>query len=383
MRKCIYWDKNKKAYIDTKIKVDGVFKHFSAYGYETKADADRDFERAVAHFIRNNAKSSSIMLVDDLINEYRKYRKLCFAILTAREDESFYSKYFFPFFKKKMIKDVLNVSSMRQWYEKILDLETSQARKSKIVTKMRDLLEFSFKRQLISADNYNLIESYLYPIKVAKRPSKEKRAWTYDELAQFLEATKAEPVDWVMFKLFFVVSGRLAEFQALTPGKFDREQKTITIDAQILEGAGVGSWIHEDILKTSVSYRIIQIDDETCEMLSKYIDTLGLSENDFLFGKHKSPISKHAFRNRMYRYIEVSKVPFMTPHGCRHTMATMMRDECENAADITAAAKRLGHSPSTFMNTYAMHNTEDREKEIMKRMSNREKTLEKNKPFRN
>ena len=72
-------------------------------------------------------------------------------------------------------------------------------------------------------------------------------------------------------------------------------------------------------------------------------------------------MSRQTFRRKLIFYCNKANIRVINPHSIRHTLATRLASFCNNATDIEAAAKMLGHSPSMFLQTYAQHNTEEAE----------------------
>ncbi len=58
----------------------------------------------------------------------------------------------------------------------------------------------------------------------------------------------------------------------------------------------------------------------------------------------------------------------VNPHASRHLQATKLASVCATGAELEAAARRLGHSPEMFMNTYAKHSSDKTEAELVKRI---------------
>ena len=69
----------------------------------------------------------------------------------------------------------------------------------------------------------------------------------------------------------------------------------------------------------------------------------------------------------MFKYMDRARLPRISPHGFRHTKATMFMSVCKTMAEVKAAAKFLGHSVTMMMETYA-HAEERTIDVIIKRM---------------
>lgn len=58
----------------------------------------------------------------------------------------------------------------------------------------------------------------------------------------------------------------------------------------------------------------------------------------------------------------------INPHASRHLQAVKLARVADSAEMIEAAARRLGHSPEMFLNTYARHVDDEKENELLRRL---------------
>ena len=58
----------------------------------------------------------------------------------------------------------------------------------------------------------------------------------------------------------------------------------------------------------------------------------------------------------------------INPHCSRHMMAVKLSKVATTGDLIVAAAGVLGHSPETFMNTYANHNNDTKQRELLEKI---------------
>lgn len=359
--------------IDTKIKIGDAFCHFKKKGYPTLSAVKADYDRARAEFVAGRSpKKSSIMLFDELISEYAKMRKITVNDTTTYCDASVYNVYLLPHFGKKLLKDCLNAVSVQMWYDALIaDTRISANKKSKVITRMKDILKFAYTRKFITADDYQDCDVLLYPVKYKRASSVERVVWTAEEEKAFFDAI-SDAKDSLMFRAFFACGARLGEFLGLQPKCFDRSKKRLKICQQALNIPGEGIVVTER-LKTHESYRTIALTQDLADDLCEYIDALGLAEDDFLFFdiSQRKPMSRSTFRRRLYRYCDLAKVRRINPHASRHIQATRLAGVCKTGEEIEAAARRLGHSPEMFMNTYARHASDETEEDLIGRLTRR------------
>lgn len=358
--------------INTTVKIDGEFRHFKKRGYLSLSEAKADFERAKAEFINNNSSKSEIMLYEDLVADYNRTRLLSVSEGTQYMTMSMLKKYFEPYFKGKLLKDFLNKDVIKEWHSNLVDNpRLSSNRINKIVGTAKDLIKHAYINEYIDPKTYQSCDVRLIKVKSRGREKKERVAWTLAELNKFFEAIPEGSQDYVMFKLFFACSPRISEFLALMPRCYDSKRKRISIEQQIsCSYRDTGKQVLTDRLKTAGSYRTISLNKELADMLEQYIHDFNIKDDEFLFwGQTRhTAYAKTTFRRRLYKYCDLAGVRRINPHGARHTMAVLLSAVAITGEDIEAAARRLGHTPEMFMNTYANHVSEERETELFEKI---------------
>lgn len=355
--------------IDTKVKVLGKFMHFSKKGFATYSSANSAFGKEKQDFIERHSHCYSVITFDDLIREYKEMRKIVVKDTTLGCDTSVYNVYMYPYFKGKLLKDCFNKDSIKRWYHELVDTtKYSENKKNKVITRMKDLLKFAYMHEYIDAPTYQGCDVQIYQVKFPKRPAHERIVWSAEEEQAFYDATSTNINDYIMFKTFFNCSARIGEFLGLQGKCFNYDKKKITIKQQVLNVGGKPTLTER--LKTHDSYRTVLLDDELCELLEDYIQSTGIKENDFIFyGWHKNePMSRTTLRRKLYRYCELAGVRKINPHASRHLQATKLASVCHTGEEIEASARRLGHSPEMFLNTYARHTSEKTESTLLNRL---------------
>lgn len=358
--------------INTTVKVDGEFRHFKKRGYASLSEAKADFERAKAEFIRNNSNRAEVMLYEDLVKDYNRARLLSVSEGTQYMTMSMLKKYFEPYFKGMLLKDFLNKDIIKEWHGHLVDdPRLNVNRVNKIIGTAKDLLKHAYINEYIDPKTYQSCDVRLIRVKSRCREKKERVAWTMEELTKFFSVIPTKSVDYVMFKLFFALSPRISEFLALMPRCYDSKRKRISIEQQVTCSYNdTGKQIVTNRLKTSTSYRTIALNKELCELLENYITDFNIKEDEFLFwgATRHTPYAKTTFRRRLYKYCDLAGVRRINPHGARHTMAVMLSAVAITGEDIEAAARRLGHTPEMFLNTYANHSSEEREESLFEKV---------------
>ena len=348
--------------IDTKIKVDGEWKHLKKTGYPTLSSAKADFERAKNDFIEKHSTMLKKDTFDNLFVEYEKMRAVTIDISTMETDKAIYRNYFTEFHGQK-IDDCFKAQRIKRWYESLLkDVHVSNGHKSKIITRMKDLLKFAYNHKYIGAITYQDCDVEIYQVKYTKKPKTERVVWTPDEERAFYGAIAVNRKDNLMFSLFLICSARLGEFLGLMPSSIDFKNKKLHISQQVKNIAGQGR-VLTDKLKSHDSYRSVILPNHILTELKEYIARHNLGDNDFLF-----TISRNTFRRRLNHYCDMAGVRRINPHCSRHMMAVKLSKVATTGDLIVAAAGVLGHSPETFMNTYANHNNDTKQRELLEKI---------------
>lgn len=356
--------------IDTKVKVDGEWKHFTKRGFSTLADAKKAYENEKLKFKRNKESHHKVILFEDLIEQYKKMRSVTVNVTTLSCDDSIYNVYLFPYFKGKTISSVFTKEIIESWYYKIVNTEEySQNKKSKVVTRMKDILKFAYMHEYIDAQAYQSCDVRLYPIKDDERTKTERIVWSKDEEDRFKNTIKEDYKDYIMFLILMETGTRIGELLGLQVKCFEYEKRRLIIMQQALSIVGKGSTL-TDKLKTKDSYRTIKLSQETSDMLEEYITKYKLKENHFLFftSNPRNPLSRTTFRKKLYYYCDKANVRKCNPHAMRHQQAVKLARVCMTGDDIETAAHRLGHSTSVFLDIYANHKNDEKEDELLSKM---------------
>lgn len=186
-----------------------------------------------------------------------------------------------------------------------------------------------------------------------------------EELKLFLKGMKEyENITNYTAALLLAYTGlRKGELQGLTWNDIDMDEKTLTVDCT------------RDIYgkrtpKTKHSYRTILIDDFIirqfqlykiwCKKL-KFSFGEGLKDNDFIFLSYQTsnPIGDNTLNASFQRVIKKVGMKNITPHGLRHTHATILIGQ---KIPLKTIANRLGNTPEMILNVYG-HSFKELEEE--------------------
>lgn len=184
----------------------------------------------------------------------------------------------------------------------------------------------------------------------------------------------------IFFQLALFCGLRRGELIALRWTDIDFDAGTVDINKST---AIVGNKAHQKSTKNRSSERTIAIPSHVLAMLRRYrieYNTYRLSigtqwvGNEYLFiqwdGSQMYPSTPNgAMRKIITRYNAThdDKLPPITPHGLRHTSATLLISQ---NADIRTVSNRLGHAQtSTTMNIYS-HSLQKKDEEAAQLLEN-------------
>lgn len=179
---------------------------------------------------------------------------------------------------------------------------------------------------------------------------------TPTELNKFLDTAKLkENITNYTLVLFLAYTGvRRGEALGLKWEHVNFKKKTVTIK-QTRDNKGIRT------PKTNTSYRTIKMDDKVVTKLKNYkkwcnktLLNFGklFKEDQFIFISYQtgSPITDGTVKYLFDRIIKQAKIKRITPHGLRHTHATILINE---GVPVTTIAERLGNTPQMIYDTYA------------------------------
>lgn len=365
MRKGIYKDEARGTwYIQTKVKANDVFRSVTIRGYLSKSEANADYDRAIASWVKKHTKHCQVIFFRDLIREVERDRSTTVKLQTLRADASVYSKYLLPTFGSELIENVFKKDRITDWYNGFIsDENISVKRKNKVITRFKDVLAYAYRHLYCDAPTYQICDVVLKHLRVNIVQKSEKEVWTREEYEKFLDAIPTDKIWYPLFVVFGELGCRIGELQGLMWKNFDADKGTIFICQQVVEGTGRGHWIIETP-KTSSSIRYNRLTTDTISLLLELKRIMHAREDDFIFGGN-NPISRHSIRNALYKYSDIAEVRRVTPHALRHSNASWLVATVTTIEDVKVISNRLGHSSTQMtLDTYS-HVLQSRESDMI------------------
>lgn len=358
--------------IDTRINIEGRYYHIQKRGFATKHEAQAAFDSIVEEKIRAIAEAKAGMealTFERFAEEFERFRakRVCDST-TATNDFYLLKKYFYPAFGGKAVPQIFTPETFLPWYEDLAgDTRVSEARRNKAIRLAKAMLKYAYGKKYIGAEAYQDCDVDCLLLKEPHRQGKERVLWSDGQKAAFLAAIDHDSPDFVMFSLFIETAPRIGEFLGITADCFHAEQGYVEIKQQVVYESN-GTWRLTDRLKSHQSYRKIPLSESLTNLLSRYIEALGLGQGEFLFGpwgSHAIPLSRTEFRRKLQAYCKAAKVPMANPHAFRHMLSTALSQRYTSTAEIEAGASIMGHSTSVELDIYCHNNTLDNSRALL------------------
>lgn len=345
----------------------GKKKYYTKRGFKTRKAA-KAHEAAITHQLNSGvfvqlSRQASLTYKELYQKWYEAYKDTVEAT-TASKTADLYRLHILPTFGE------LKISKISP-----LDCQNFITNKAKSFKNMKQIKSYTSKI-FEFAINMNYIERN--PMSKVIMPKIKKTAsenyWSVSELQQFLQIIlENEPYKhYALFRLLAYSGLRKGELYALRWSDFNPDTQLLTINKSL--GRIDGHAVEKDT-KNSFSVRSIYLDNETCTILHKWkqesiqekgqlhITPLSI-EKDFMFTYCTrtgdiEPLHADYINNILKRTIRQHNLKKISPHGFRHTHATLM---IEMGIDPVNTAKRLGHASSQMtLDTYS-HATKAGEK---------------------
>lgn len=195
---------------------------------------------------------------------------------------------------------------------------------------------------------------------------------TAQELKLFLASAKEldNITNYTLILLLAYTGLRKGEALGLKWNNINFKDKTLTVE-RTRDNKGVRE------PKTNNSYRTILIDDELINQLKKYkkwckelLISFGryLTEDEFVFLSYQTgkPVTDNTTKYSFDRIIKKTGIKRITPHGLRHSHATILIGQ---RIPVKVIADRLGNTPQMILDIYG-HSFKDLEEESVTAFEN-------------
>lgn len=326
----------------------GIRKEKKSKLYKLKKEAE-DAEREFLNQIENNNYIDKNILFNSIYKEWLEFKSKQLKETTFYSLEKRTDKHILSFFKNYKLHDI-NIKTINKWCDSIQKKEIKLDYVNKIIGHLKELLKFA-------VDFYNFdikIYSYLQPYKISsseKIKNSEWNYWTYDEWKKFISVVD-DDYYYLIFNFMYFMGWRLGEVIALKWKDVNFSKNTASVKKSFTTKVKNKLWTLVDP-KTKNSIRDTIMDDELAFLLKKHYNNekkiYNFNEEMFVFG-NVNHLSEGTLRRHLNRFIALSEVKSITPHGFRHSHVSFLSNVLK--IDIKEIADRIGDTPSEVERTY-------------------------------
>lgn len=215
--------------------------------------------------------------------------------------------------------------------------DTTRARK---ISTIKSFYRFLFTNNLIEKDISD-------DIKLPKIDKDKAVSYLSEEDAKVLLSVingKHALRDKTIVLLFLTCGLRVSELHKLN------KSNIIGNSLEIVKGKGNKS-------------RIVQLNEQTLDMINKYLEVVPYSDGDALFVSQKgNRLAVTTIQGMIKKYVRMAKLDDdISAHSLRHTNATLM---LKNGVDTKVIQEILGHSSLATTQKYLHINNEDKQKAV-------------------
>ena len=340
MRKGIYQDPKTKTWF-IKTKKNG--RNITIRGYQSKKDADNDYDFAIDKWFRDHHTTLTTTLNDypNVANDYLEYVRNGKASRTADRERTQLNTYWNVIFANDNIRNIYNFDRLKLFYKNLKDDEKLNVRKKHdLVYTFLAFSNYCYTQKLIDKQTLEETTIIFQPIKYTKVVKNARRIAKESEIKALLDTIPHNTKDYFMFLLLISCGFRISELLGLCNDCF--VDNKVIVKRQLLVNGKL-----TDKLKTAQSYRAIPLTKELQTLSKKYIKNNNANK---VFN-----ISHTNFKRVLYAYEKKANIPQYVPHEYRHSFCYHKAQKCENISDVVYCAKISGHSTSIFLNTYCSH----------------------------
>lgn len=271
-----------------------------------------------------------------------------------------FNSYIEPLIGKKRLNKLTNSVLQKELVEPLFKKGLSRSTVKDIAGTVINALNGAVKERILK-------ENPITELDFGKATKKDDNFYNQMQLSKFLKlAYKHDPTTYYTAFLTLAFSGiRKGELAGLRWSDIDFKQNTITI-----ERSRVNSKVGPP--KSDNGYRTININENLIVQLKKYKSWCikkkwskgNTQKNDdyvFIDRYHGTPIGDTYVNDALEAVLENSDLPSITPHGLRHTYASIL---IANKVPEVTVAKLIGDHPLTLKNVYA-HSLQETEQDTV------------------
>lgn len=281
--------------------------------------------------------------------EWLNYKKQQIKITTYYRVKKTIEKHILPYFSKFKLH-CIKINTINEWIEELTKSSISLEYQNKIIVYLKEILEYAKDIYDFDGKIVSKIQKHRIDVIQDKTKDSEKNFWTYDEFKKFIEVVDDE-LYYLMFNFLYFTGLRFGEMIALNWNDINFEEKTLKI-TKSLSNKIEGQTYIITTPKTKNSVREIDLDDNLIQLLEKHYNRekniVNFHKGMFIFGNVRY-IPATTFKRKLNQYIKKAFVKSITPHGFRHSHASLLIDLGCDSRDVS---KRLGDTVEMIEKTY-------------------------------
>lgn len=345
----------------------GKQRYIKRSGFHTKKQAQDELEK-VKYEVKTGKyfKPNKRMRFEEVYKQWLEQYQNTVKKSTFCHTTYIIEKYLLPYIANVYV-DKLTEYDCQQVINKAFKLCPSMI--NAFTSYIRSILDYARRLGLIKV---NVASDIIKP-KQKDKLEEKKKFYTRVELNKYLETAKSFGLKkYAFFKVLSFSGMRVGEVTALEWQDISFMSNTIRVNKTVARDTRGILFIQSP--KTKASNRLINMDDETMEVLKELKNqSLNSSSHDLVFKNRKGGLICNAtLRSWNKRISEKAELKRIKLHGFRHTHATLLLKSGVNIKDVQY---RLGHSNiDTTLNIYAHVINDDNAKKIGKDFANYMKT---------
>lgn len=335
--------------IKTNIVVDGKTIAIHRRGFKTQTDAVIAYEQIINDY-RAHGYTDSFVRVFDALDDFIEFKS------QTLKDRGYglkkkLSKHL-SMYETDLMKNIVQYNELLNFKDYLTSLDLTDDYINKIIRWYYQFLEYCYNRGIITNNDFKNVNLVITNIK-SNQIKKEQPIWSKEQFTAFLEVIPKDSRDYVLYALWGQIGARIGEIRALQVRDFDLHNKSISIARQANSKMGINKTVFTTP-KTRKANRTIPISENLTALIYDYIKTLGLKDEDLLFPSNRNGIlSEHPIRKAIKKYAAAAGVPYINPHGIRHSNTTWLLTGSLTLDEVGAVSERLGHTnKSTTLNIY-------------------------------
>ncbi|MGI6735654.1 MAG: tyrosine-type recombinase/integrase [Bacilli bacterium] len=340
----IFKEKNGKWRIKSQVTIDGETFHIHKRGFDTENEAYWEKIR-LEQEIREQGQLMGVPSFERVASDYFAYKKGQQRDTTIHLHRLMIKNHLRKYNKTPVAK-IATFEKLKEIVNSIEKKELSLSNKNALIRILKNILLYSYNRNLLKDEHRKNIQMILVPLKEKNiKVKKPIKILTKEEYQAFLDVIPDKSIDKMLFTLWGQTGLRIGEIRALQPVHLDRENCLIIIRQQALGKMGKGKTIIGPP-KTIKSNRSISITPSLMNDLFEMIDILEIKDNQFLFHVRSKniPYSENQIRRKQKKYSELANVTYIKPHGIRHSNTSWLLSNIKDLSEIGLVSERLGHS---------------------------------------